>query len=151
MGRIHFSLEFPPEKTARSMGHELHISPKHAREICRELKRKPLDRAKRILEDVTALKRAIPMRRYNHDVGHQPGTGPGRYPRRAASEILRVLEDAEASASYKGLDAERLVVVHMAAKRGRVIRGSTPRAYGRFSQKNVETVSVEVVLREENA
>ncbi len=148
MGRDKFGLEFPPEKTARALAHELHISPKHAIEICKEIKHRPLGSAKTILEDVVALKRAIPMRSYNHDVGHRPGMGPGRYPKRAASELLKLLEDAESNASYKGLDTERLVVAHMAAHRGRVISGSTPRAYGRFSAKNVETVTVEVVLQE---
>lgn len=149
MGRDKFCLDFPPEKTAKALAHELHISPKHAVEICRELKHRPLKSAKSILQDVIALKRAIPMRRYNHDVPHRPGIGPGRYPKRAATELLRLLKDAESNAEYKGLDAERLVVAHMAARRGRVIQGSTPRAYGRFSRKNVETVTVEVVLQEE--
>jgi large subunit ribosomal protein L22 len=148
MGKTGFGLEFPPEKTARALAHELHISPKHAVEICSELKHKRLESAKTLLEEVAALRRAIPMRRYNHDVPHQPGTGPGRYPKRAATELLKLLKDAESNAEYRGLDTERLVVAHMAARRGRVIRGSTPRAYGRFSAKNVETVTVEVILRE---
>lgn len=148
MGRLKFGLDFPPERTARALAHELHISPKHAIEICKEIKHRPLGSAKNILKDVVALKRAIPMRRYNRDVGHRPGMGPGRYPKRAASELLKLLKDAESNAAYKGLDTERLMIAHMAARRGRVIRGSTPRAYGRFSAKNVETVSVEIILQE---
>ncbi|HNZ05497.1 MAG TPA: uL22 family ribosomal protein, partial [Methanothrix soehngenii] len=39
---------------------ELHISPKHAREICRTLRGMRANRARDYLEDVIALKRAVP-------------------------------------------------------------------------------------------
>ncbi|MBI4363052.1 MAG: 50S ribosomal protein L22 [Euryarchaeota archaeon] len=149
MGRIGFTMEADPERTSRAMGYELHISPKHAREISVELRERGLTEAKRILEEVAEQRRAIPMRRFKRDVGHRPGgVGPGRYPVHAAREILRVLRDAEGNATYKGLNPESMIISHIAAKRGRILHGFTPRAHGGFSAKNVETVSVEIILEE---
>ena len=149
MGRIDFSMDADPERTSRAMGYELHISPKHAREIAVELRHKGVPQARRILEEVAVQKTAIPMRRFKRDVGHRPGgIGPGRYPVRAAREVLKVLKDAEGNATYKGLNPDNMIIIHIASKRGRVLRGFTPRAYGRFSAKNVETVSVEIILEE---
>jgi large subunit ribosomal protein L22 len=67
------------------MGHELHISPKHAREICRTLRGMKVNNAIQYLEDVAALKKAVPFKRYRRNVAHKHGLvgwDAGRYPRR---------------------------------------------------------------------
>lgn len=147
MSRINYSVSIGTENTARAMGYELHISPKHAVEVCSELRKRPVPEAKKILEDVIDLRRSIPFKKFNGGVGHRSDApGAGRYPRKAAREILTVLKDAEGNASYKGLSPEKMIIRHIAAKRGRVIKGTMPRAYGRATAKNVETVTVEVIL-----
>lgn len=148
MGRVDFTLQLSDEtRAAKAMGYELHISPKHAVEICTELRGRKLEDAKRILEQVIKLERPIPMRRFKKKVAHRSEIGgPGRYPEKAAREILKILKDAEANAKYKGLDPSNMVIVHMCAKKGRTIKGYMPRAYGRASPKNVDTVTVEVIL-----
>jgi len=67
-------------------GWELHISPKHAHEICRTLKGMRANLARAYLEDVIALKRAIPFKRYRRNVAHRHGAvgwDAGRYPEKA--------------------------------------------------------------------
>ncbi|HDI01770.1 MAG TPA: 50S ribosomal protein L22 [Candidatus Bathyarchaeota archaeon] len=140
-----------PERTAKASLREARISPKHAREICRAIKGMMLEDAKKFLEDVIALKRPVPFRRYNKKVPHRRGLRgwpTGRFPVKAAKCILRLLKDAEANAEFKGLNTEKLKIIHAAAYPGMKIKKYFPRAYGR-STPNFETLThVEVVVEE---
>ena len=140
------------DRTAIATGRNLHISPKHAREICRELKGKYLETAQEYLEQVIAKERSVPFRRYRRKVSHRSDLRKwpsGRYPEKAAREILRVLDNAEQNSSFKGLEVSRLRITHMAAQRGRKIRGYTPRAHGRSSPSHKTLTHIEVVVTEE--
>jgi large subunit ribosomal protein L22 len=133
------------------MGMELHISPKHAREICRTLRGMRANLARTYLEDVIALKRAIPFKRYRRNVAHRHGLvgwDAGRYPEKAAKAVLNVLDNALANAEYKGMESDKMRILHAGTKKGRTIQGWMPRAMGRATPKNTETVSVEMVLTE---
>ena len=150
MGRLNYSLT-PAVRSSRAMGMELHISPKHAREICRTLRGMRANLARAYLEDVIALKRAIPFKRYRRNVAHRHGMvgwDAGRYPEKAAKAVLIVLDNALANAEYKGMESEKMRIFHAGTKKGRTIRGWMPRAMGRATPKNTETVSVEMVLTE---
>ncbi len=151
MSRVKYSKKELPETTAKAMCYEVHISPKHAVEICREIKGMRVSRAKEYMEDVIALKKAVPFKRYKRDVGHKKGLhkwDAGRYPKKAASEILLLIANAEKNAEYKGLDTKRTRIWHIATKKGRVIQGIMPRAMGRATPKNIETVTIEIILEE---
>ena len=140
------------DRTAIATGRNMRISPKHAREICRELKGKYLETAQEYLEQVIKKEKSVPFRRYRKKVPHRrdlKNWPTGRYPQKAAKEILRVLENAEQNSSFKGLEVSRLRITHMAAQRGRKIRGFTPRAQGRSSPSHQTLTHVEVVLTEE--
>lgn len=140
------------DRTAIATGRNLPISPKHAREICRELKGKYLETAQEYLEKVIAKERSVPFRRYRRKVAHRSDLRKwpsGRYPEKAAREILRVLDNAEQNSSFKGLEVSRLRITHMIAQRGRKIRGYTPRAHGRSSPSHNTLTHIEVVVTEE--
>jgi len=138
-----------PDKSARAIGKELMISPKHSVEICRILKGMDLEKAKELLEEVAELKRAVPFKRYKKQVCHQKGKiGPARFPRKAAREILKVLESAENNAEYKGLMPDNMYIEHIAAHRGRVYRAYMPRAHGASTPHNRLTTNIEVILME---
>lgn len=150
MGRLNYSLT-PAGRSSRAMGMELHISPKHAREICRTLRGMRANLARAYLEDVIALKRAIPFKRYRKNVAHRHGLvgwDAGRYPEKAAKAVLIVLDNALANAEYKGMESDKMRIYHAGTLKGRTIRGWMPRAMGRATPKNTETVSVEMVLTE---
>ena len=130
---------------------ELHISPKHAREICRTLRGMRANKARAYLEDVIALKRSIPFKRYARNVAHRHdlvGWDAGRFPEKAAKAVLVVLDNALANAEYKGMESDKMKIFHAGTLKGRTIRGWMPRAMGRATPKNTETVSVEMVLTE---
>ena len=74
--------------------------------------------------------------------------GSGKYPVKVAREIQRLLVSAEENARYKGLDPEEMKIMHIAVRKGRVIRGFMPRAMGRATPKNTETVTIEIILQE---
>ena len=139
------------EKTAKASGRELRVSPKHAREVCKTIKGMKLDQAKDYLQQVVLKKKPVPFRRFNKKVGHRHGLEKafaGRYPVKAARHILRVLEGAEANAEYKGLDLERLRIIHASAHKGMKIKRYIPRAFGRSSPRFNTLSHVELVLEE---
>ena len=134
--------------TAIAAGRDLRISYKDTVELLNAIRGKKLEEAKRILEDVIAMRRPIPYRRFYGKVGHRRGMGPGRYPVKAAKAVLKVLENAEANAEFKGLDTSRLWVVHAAAHKGPKIRSYMPRAFGRATPWFEQLVHVEIGLEE---
>ena len=138
-------------KKARAMGKSLKISPKHCVEICRELRGMDVENAKNYLDEVISMKKAVPFKRHNKKVGHRKGLKnwpSGRYPVKAANEILKILENAEANAEYIGMDNENLIIEHISSHRGFIIRGGIPRAFGRVTPFNTPTTHVQIVLGE---
>jgi len=133
---------------ARARGVEVPISPKKTYEIMNAIRGRSVERARTILEDAIALRKAIPFRRYNQETAHHTGTGPGRYATKVAKNILQVLENAEENAEYEGLDADRLFVKVAASARGRIRKASMPRAHGRATPWNEQTTNIEIVLAE---
>ncbi len=150
-GRFSYSFQnFDPERMARASGRDLRISPKHSVELLREIRGMMLNDALRYLDDVIALKRPVPMKRFNDSQGHKPGRGfgPGRYPVKVAKAVKKVLLNAKNNAEQKGLDLDRLKIIHAAAHRGPVLRGYIPRAFGRATPFNEQTTHIEIVVEE---
>ncbi|ANF22824.1 50S ribosomal protein L22 [Thermococcus piezophilus] len=150
-GRFSYSFQnFDPERMARASGRDLRISPKHSVELLREIRGMMLNDALRYLDDVIALKRPVPMRSFNDSQGHKPGKGfgPGRYPVKVAKAVKKVLLNAKNNAEQKGLDPDRLKIIHAAAHRGPVLRGYIPKAFGRATPFNEQTTHIEIVVEE---
>lgn len=138
-----------PDISAKAVGRDIPVSPKFAREVVGMIRGKKVEDAAVMLEEVIALKRAVPLKRYNKRVSHKPGIGPGRFPVKAAKAVLSVLESASANAEYKGLDVSNMSIATISVSRGVVIHGRMPRAQGRATQWNQETVNIEVIIEEE--
>ncbi len=140
--------DLDPDRTVKCAGRELRISAKAATEICRTIRGMKLEDAKKLLEDVRDLERAIAYRRYKKEVAHRnlpEKWFAGKYPVKAASKILFLLEELEANAEYKGLDPEKIRIVHAASQRGMNIVKYSPRAFGRSSPSFQGTTHVELV------
>ncbi len=152
MARFGYSIiKLDPDKTAKASGRELDISHKHAREVCKAIKGMLLDEAKTYLEDVIAMKRSVPFRRFKKKVGHRndlQGFATGRYPVKAAKYILEVLKNVENNAEFKGLELDRCVIIHAAAYPGRKVKNIFPRAFGRSSPKVNTLTHVEIAVEE---
>ncbi|MFQ5999281.1 MAG: 50S ribosomal protein L22 [Candidatus Bathyarchaeia archaeon] len=143
--------ELDQDKTVKASGREIRVSPKAAREVCKTIKGMKLDQAKDYLQQVMAKKKPVPFRRFKKKVGHRHGmqkASAGRYPVKAAQKILRVLEGAEANAEYKGLDVERLRIIHASAYPGMKIKRYIERAFGRATPRFETLCHIELVLEE---
>ena len=142
-----------PEKTAIASGRDLNISWKEAREICNVIRGLMLSEAKKLLENVINLKQPIPYKRFHGKVAHHRGLErwkwpSGRFPVKAAKEILKVLENAENNAENKGLDTDKLKIIHAVAHKGPIIKKYTPRAFGRATPWFRRLTHVEVAVSE---
>ncbi len=136
---------------AKAIGKEIRVSPKHAVEVCRAIRGMRLAAAKEYLQAVVEKEKAVPFKRHRKKLAHRgalQGGDVGKYPVKAARAILGVLENAEANARYKGLDEEKLRVIHAGAQRGIIIPGFKPRAFARASPFNTPTTNVEIILKE---
>ena len=100
MGRVKFCMDtetetkIDPETIAKAMVYELHISPKHAFEVCRAIKGKKVVDAEAYLEAVLEKRVAIPFKRHKKKVAHRKGLRKwyaGRYPVKACAEILKLI------------------------------------------------------------
>ncbi len=137
-----------PDTTAKALGREMPVSPKFAREVAGMVRGMKLETAQRALEEVIEKKRPVPLKRYNKRVSHKAGVGPGRYPVKAAKAILGVIDSAAMNAEYKGLDVSNMGIATISVSRGQVIPGHMPRAHGRATEWNQDTINVEVIIQE---
>jgi len=137
-------------KHVRSALREKTISHKHAREIAVAIKGMKIEKARDYLQDVVKLKRAVAFRRYHNEVGHKSDTGvmSGRYPQKAANEFIKLLDNLESNAEYRGMDLDRLRIVNATVHKGRKIERFIPRAMGRASPKIDILTHVELVAQE---
>lgn len=143
----YYSTVSDPATTAQAYGRDMPCSPKSGRNVARAIKGMPVARAKAFLEDVKALKTAVPFKVRVRKIHHRKGgMGSGKYPVQTVKCMLKVLESAEANAEYKGLDKDRLVITHSTAYQGNVIQAYTPRAQGRATPHYNRLCNFEVIL-----
>ena len=111
-----------------------------------------IEKAREFLENVIARKEAVPYRRYNMEVAHRSnirdGFFAGRFPEKAAGEFLKLLDNLESNAEYRGMDLDRLRIVSAAVHKGTKLQRFQPRAMGRSSPKYDTLVHVELVAQE---
>lgn len=143
---------YDPAVHVRASGRELNISPKAAREICVAIKGMKLTSAIEYLEKVEKKELPVPYRRYKLKVGHRKelsGFPSGAYPVKAARAFINVLRNLQNNVEFKGLDPERVEIIHAAAYPGRKIKDYIPRAYGRSTPNFHQLVHIELVGKEE--
>jgi large subunit ribosomal protein L22 len=135
----------------RASGREVNVSPKAAREVALAIKGMPVTAAIELLEDVADKKIAIAFRRHKLKVGHRSelsGFPTGSYPVKTAKAFVSVLKNLQSNSEFKGLDPERVQIVHSSAYAGRTIKDFVPRAYGRSSANFHQLVHIELVGKE---
>lgn len=139
-------------KHVRASIREKDISHKHAREVSVAIKGLSIEKAREFLENVIAGKEAVPYRRYKNEVAHRSnirtGFSAGRFPKKAASEFLKLIDNLESNAEYKGMDLDRLRIVSATVHKGTKLQRFQPRAMGRSSPKFDILVHVELVAQE---
>lgn len=132
------------ENIAKAAGRDLSISTKCAIEISSFIRGKNLQRAKKMLEEVLKMKRAVPYTRFNKDRGHKAGKiAAGGYPINASKEILNLLKSVEANAQNKGLDTNSLFIKTIIAN-----RASSPWHPGRHRRRKMKRTHVDIIVEE---
>lgn len=102
----------PKVNEAKGRGEYLPISSKTSVEVCRAIRGKDVEKAKKILKDAIEKKKPIRFFRYKKDTPHRKGKGfgAGRFPLKVSKYVLGVLENAIANAKYLELDPDELYV-----------------------------------------
>ena len=136
-------MDYNKENMAKAVGRSLPISTKQAIEICDFIRHKSVTNAKAILNDVLNEKKAIQFKRFNADMGHKKGIGPGRYPKKTSKEILRLLETAEANAQFKGLNTTNMVIKQLIAN-----KAGKQWHFGRKRRRKMKRTHIEVIVEE---
>lgn len=133
------------EHLAKASASSLSVSTKHSIELCSYLRYKTTAQAKSFLEDLIALKKPVPFKRFNKDVGHKPGMAAGRYPQKAAKEMLRLVKSVETNAQFKGLNTSNLKIKKLLAN-----KASVPMTGGRHRRSTKRThLEIEVVEKKQ--
>lgn len=151
MGRFGYAFQnYDATRHVRSSLREKGISHKHAREVAVAIKGLSIEKARDYLHAVISKDRAVAFRRFKNQVGHKadPGMMAGRYPQKTAKEFVKVLDNLESNAEYKGMDLDRLKIVNATVHKGVTVKRFIPRAMGRATPKNNVLTHVELVGQE---
>ena len=151
MGRFKYAFQnYDATRHVRASLREKDISHKHAREVAVSIKGLSIEKARDFLQAVINKERAVAFRRFKNQVGHKsdPGMMSGRYPQKTAKEFIKVLDNLESNAEYKGMDLDRLRIINATVHKGVIIKRFTPRAMGRATAKNDVLTHVELVAKE---
>ena len=151
MGRFGYAFQnYDATRHVRSSLREKDISHKHAREVAVAIKGLSIEKARDYLQAVITKDRAVAFRRFKNQVGHKsdPGMMSGRYPQKTAKEFIKVLDNLESNAEYKGMDLDRLKIINATVHKGVTIKRFIPRAMGRATPKNDVLTHVELVAQE---
>ncbi|MCC6052230.1 MAG: 50S ribosomal protein L22 [Fervidicoccaceae archaeon] len=151
--RYSFQVE-KPESVARAVIRDIPVSYKKLVNIARAIKGMTLEEAKRYLEGVIKGEEPVPHWTYRKKIPHHAktaerwGVPQARYPRKAAKYLLKLIQNLEANAEGKGLDAEKLRIIHVGVHKSYTLRRYMPRAFGRATRKfkrfsNVEAIAAE--------
>lgn len=144
-------------KSCKARGSDLRVHFKNTRETAQAIKKLPLAKAKRYLEDVLAHKQAIPFRRFCGGVGRtaqaksRHSNGQGRWPVKSAEFLLGLLKNAESNAEVKGLDVDTLFISHIQVNQAQKQRRRTYRAHGRINPYMSSPCHIELILSEKEA
>ena len=142
---------FDPAVHVRASGREVNVSPKAAREVAVTIKGMYLTKAIDLMEQVEAKKMPVAFRRHKLKVGHRSelqGFPTGSYPVKTAKAYLDVLRNLQGNSEFKGLDPERVRIIHAAGYAGRTVKDYVPRAFGRSSPNFHQLVHIEIVGKE---
>ncbi len=129
---------------AKASGRNIGISRKDSIEIANFVRGKMVSKAKDLLEGVIEKKVVVPYRRFNRDRGHKRGpVAAGRFPVKASTHILKLIESAEANAINKGMNADELFISKIIAN-----KGNGQMHHGRMRGREMKRTHLEIEVQE---
>ncbi|MFA5857158.1 MAG: uL22 family ribosomal protein [Candidatus Pacearchaeota archaeon] len=122
-------------KIASVNGRDLSLSLKHAIALSDFIKGKDIDKALNELEQVSKLKKAIPMK---GEIPHRKGMMSGRYPVNGSIIFIRLLKSLKSNAMAKDIELEKYKL--------HSVPNLAPRPYKRFGQGRFKRCHVTIKL-----
>ena len=134
------------EKAAKAQTYDVDASYKELCEVCSYIRHTLAEPALTRLALVEKGKTAVYFARHNKRLGHRHELGgkKGRFPKKAAAIVRKVLENALANAVALGIQTP--YVAHISANKHRTFPRLAPK--GRRGRNDYETARVEIVLKE---
>ncbi len=117
---------------AKACSHNIRISVKNAKPVCKSVRGLELKRAKKFLEEVLKEKKNI----------------NGRFYSKTTREILNIISSAEKNAEFKNLDINNMYIFHISALEGTHMHRR--RRKTRFGTK-MKSAHLEVILKEKGS
>ncbi len=102
---------------AKAVGNDLRVSWKDVTEIGRFVKGDSIEKAENKLERVIEEELPVPFTKFS-GASHRSGQGEGRYPKKAAEEVLEVLRSAASNAENEGLNTDNLEIQKFITNQG---------------------------------
>jgi len=126
---------------------------KNTRETGGAIKGMNLIRAKQYLKNVILKTEIIPFTRYKYGVGRKSQiknqkASAGRWPKKSAQMISKILLNAESNAKRKGLDTDSLYIRKVQVNQAMKGQRRTFRAHGRVNAFLSHPCHVEITLME---
>lgn len=145
------------EKIIFAGAKELNASFKDLGAVCDYIRYKNAPKAIEMLDAVVNDSAAVPYRNHNKGMGsrHELGGKKGRYPKKCAALVRKVLSMAISNAKTKGMDSDALFVVHAAANKTQIysrtpskgmLYHSDSYGYGTMRHSDVEFSKIEIGL-----
>jgi large subunit ribosomal protein L17e len=137
MKKSHF-LPSNPEKCCKATGKDLKVHFKNTRETAAAIKGMNLSRAKNFLKNVCEKKEIVPFLRYRYGVGRKSQVKNwkscnGRWPKKSAENLLKIIKNAEANAKEKNLNTSELFIGNIQVNKAMKGHRRTFRAHGRIN------------------
>lgn len=133
-------------KTASARIEGVNASYKDLVEISSFLRYRDVKEAKEILEKVIDGKMYVPYRRYNKKMGHRKRGEKGRYPKKEAKILLKLLNSCISNAKQKGMNEDNLKIIHIAANKKGIYYRIQPK--GRPFRQRLVLARAEIILGE---
>ncbi|MFH2100652.1 MAG: 50S ribosomal protein L22 [Candidatus Micrarchaeota archaeon] len=145
-----YSCDFSEQDFASARIEDVNASYKDLTEVCGVIRNKKADWAVDFLTKAAAGEVPVFFRRHNKRLGHRKELGgkKGRYPKKSAAIVLKVVKSAMANGTVKGL-GEGFVIVHATANKKRTYPRMAPK--GRQARSFLVTSRVEIVLKPTDA
>jgi ribosomal protein uL22 len=143
-------------KTAKAIITNANISLKYSTEISNQINGKYVDKVIAWLERIIEHEEYLPLKMYNKKVAHRKGIAKegvksGRYPQKTIKVFIDLLNLVKNNADAKGLDAEKLNIIHSFASKGitRYSHQSKGKIGGKARRKNA--THLEIIVSEMKA
>jgi len=126
---------------------------KYSTEICNHIKGMYVEKARAWLERILNHEEYLPLKVYHKKVAHRRGIAKdgvksGRFPEKTVKVFMELLDSAKSNADFKGLDSEKLNIIHAFASKGisRMGNQSKGKIGGKSRRKNA--THLEVIVSE---